>query len=102
MVQRRSGAAGAKPPGAIEGFGFTVSGGMTSLAGCSGENFASVLRSLGYRMERRPKPAAPAPAPVEAMAQPAHSAQEAAPMPSDAPVIRTTLRSMRMGRFETP
>ena len=25
---------------------------MTSLLGCSGEDFASVLRSLGYRMER--------------------------------------------------
>src|SRR5262249_60628208 len=43
----RSGAAGAKPPGAIEGFGFTVSSGSPSLARCSGENFASVLRSLG-------------------------------------------------------
>jgi ATP-dependent RNA helicase SUPV3L1/SUV3 len=75
----RSGAAGAKPPGAIEGFGFTVSGGMTSLAGCSGENFASVLRSLGYRMERRPKPAEPAPAPGEATTQPV---QESAPIPS--------------------
>jgi ATP-dependent RNA helicase SUPV3L1/SUV3 len=68
----RSGAAGAKPPGAIEGFGFTVSGGMTSLAGCSGENFASVLRSLGYRMERRPKPAEPA----------QESAPESAPVPA--------------------
>ena len=28
---------------------------MTSLAGCSGEDFASVLRSLGYRMEKRPR-----------------------------------------------
>ena len=35
---------------------------MTSLAGCSGEDFASVLRSLGYRMEKRPKPAEPPPA----------------------------------------
>jgi ATP-dependent RNA helicase SUPV3L1/SUV3 len=68
----RSGAAGAKPPGAIEGFGFTVSAGMTSLAGCSGENFASVLRSLGYRMERRPKPAEPA----------QELAQESAPIPA--------------------
>src|SRR6516225_1501444 len=55
----RAGAAGAKPAGAIEGFGFTVTVGMTSLAGCSGEDFASVLRSLGYRMEKRPPPAAP-------------------------------------------
>src|SRR4029077_5428169 len=67
----RSGAAGAKPPGAIDGFGFTVTGGMTSLAGCSGENFASVLRSLGYRMERRPKPVEPVLTSAEAMAQPA-------------------------------
>ena len=58
----RAGAPGAKPPGAIDGFGFTVTVGMTSLAGCSGEDFASVLRSLGYRMEKRPKPAEPPPA----------------------------------------
>jgi ATP-dependent RNA helicase SUPV3L1/SUV3 len=75
----RSGAAGAKPPGAIDGFGFTVTGGMTSLAGCSGENFASVLRSLGYRMERRPKPVEPVLTPAEAMAQPAQPAQELVP-----------------------
>jgi ATP-dependent RNA helicase SUPV3L1/SUV3 len=52
----RAGSAGTKPQGAIDGFGFTVTVGMTSLAGCSGEDFASVLRSLGYRMEKRPKP----------------------------------------------
>ena len=52
----RAGGTAAKPPGAIEGFGFTVTVGMTSLAGCSGEDFASVLRSLGYRMEKRSKP----------------------------------------------
>jgi ATP-dependent RNA helicase SUPV3L1/SUV3 len=61
----RPGAASAKPPGATEGFGFIVTSGMTSLAGCSGENFASVLRALGYRMERRPKPAEPALVPTE-------------------------------------
>jgi ATP-dependent RNA helicase SUPV3L1/SUV3 len=72
----RSGGAGVKPPGATEGFGFTVTAGMTSLAGCSGENFASVLRSLGYRMEKRPKPPEAAPAPAEATAQSSHSAQE--------------------------
>jgi ATP-dependent RNA helicase SUPV3L1/SUV3 len=32
---------------------------MTSLTGASGEDFASILRSLGYRMERRPKPVEP-------------------------------------------
>ena len=79
----RSGAAGAKPPGAIEGFGFTVSAGMTSLAGCSGENFASVLRSLGYRMEKRPKPAeAPEPAPSAVPEPVAASRSRAAGAPS--------------------
>ncbi len=29
--------------------GFLVSGGMTSLTGCSGEPFASILRSMGFR-----------------------------------------------------
>jgi ATP-dependent RNA helicase SUPV3L1/SUV3 len=52
----REGAAGMKPPGAIAGGGFTVANAMTSLTGASGEDFASILRSLGYRMERRPKP----------------------------------------------
>jgi ATP-dependent RNA helicase SUPV3L1/SUV3 len=72
----RAGAAGAKPPGAIDGFGFTVTAGMMSLAGCSGEDFASVLRSLGYRMEKRPKP-------VEAPAHPSASVPPAESAPSD-------------------
>ncbi len=52
----REGAPGRKPPGAITGGGFTVVNTMTSLTGASGEDFASILRSLGYRLERRPKP----------------------------------------------
>ena len=52
----REGSTGTKPPGAFAGGGFTVFNGMTSLTGASGEDFASILRSLGYRMERRPKP----------------------------------------------
>ena len=40
---------------------------MTSLTGASGEDFASILRSLGYRMDRKPKPVEAKPAePVEA------------------------------------
>jgi ATP-dependent RNA helicase SUPV3L1/SUV3 len=79
----REGAPGVKPPGAIAGGGFTVVNGMTSLTGASGEDFASILRSLGYRMERRPKPAEPAQAaapaeqvttPVEQLAAPVETA----------------------------
>ncbi|MGC1780504.1 MAG: helicase-related protein [Xanthobacteraceae bacterium] len=62
-----------KPPGAVAGGGFTVVNGMTSLTGASGEDFASILRSLGYRMEQRPKPAEP-PAPSE---EPPNSAETA-------------------------
>ena len=55
----RNNSPGVKPPGALDGSGFTITGGMTSLVGASGDDFASVLRSLGYRMERRPKPPEP-------------------------------------------
>jgi ATP-dependent RNA helicase SUPV3L1/SUV3 len=53
---------GEKPAGAFDGRGFVVTQAMTSLTGSAGEDFASILRALGYRMERRaplpPKPAA--------------------------------------------
>ena len=63
----RPNSAGVKPQGAFEGVGFTVTQAMTSLTGSSGEDFASILRALGYRMEKRPKPPeAPAAAPESA------------------------------------
>ena len=59
----KPGQPGTPPAGAADGNGFTVTVAMTSLAGCSGEDFAEILRSLGYRMERKPKPqSAPSPA----------------------------------------
>ncbi|MBV9556204.1 MAG: helicase [Pseudolabrys sp.] len=70
----REGATGEKPAGAFDGRGFTVTGAMTSLTGASGEDFASILRSLGYRMDRKPKPPATA-ATVDA--KPAHTAPAA-------------------------
>src|SRR5204862_5048810 len=58
----RPGAPGQKPAGAFDGRSFVVTQAMTSLTGSAGEDFASVLRALGYRMEKRPplpvKPAA--------------------------------------------
>jgi ATP-dependent RNA helicase SUPV3L1/SUV3 len=94
----RSGSPAPKPPGVVEGGGFTVTVNMTSLTGSSGEDFASVLRSLGYRMEKKPKPAEPpaaaAAAAAAAVAAPAEAAADAsAPAettveaaPSEAPV----------------
>ncbi len=74
----RDGAAGSKPPGAFPSGGFTVVNGMTSLTGASGEDFASILRSLGYRMERRPKP--PEPVQEKAAGEPPSGV---APAPAD-------------------
>src|SRR5262252_2705679 len=54
---------GEKPPGAFDGRGFVVTQAMTSLTGSAGEDFASILRALGYRMEHRP-PLAPKPVDV--------------------------------------
>jgi ATP-dependent RNA helicase SUPV3L1/SUV3 len=62
----REGSSLPKPPGAFAGGGFIVVNTMTSLTGASGEDFASILGSLGYRVERRPKPAEPAPPPAAA------------------------------------
>jgi ATP-dependent RNA helicase SUPV3L1/SUV3 len=44
---------GEAPAGAYTGDGFTVTGAMTSLAGCAGEDFAAVLKGLGYRAEKK-------------------------------------------------
>ncbi|MEH2524816.1 MULTISPECIES: helicase-related protein [unclassified Bradyrhizobium] len=60
----RESSPGEKPAGAFDGRGFVVTQAMTSLTGSAGEDFASILRALGYRMDRRP-PLPPKPAPVE-------------------------------------
>ena len=61
---------GEKPAGAFDGRGFVVTQAMTSLTGSAGEDFASILRALGYRSEKRaalpPKPVVVEAAPVEA------------------------------------
>jgi ATP-dependent RNA helicase SUPV3L1/SUV3 len=64
---------GQKPLAAFEGGGFTVTPAMTSLLGCSGEEFASILQALGYRMEKRPRP--PTPPPVSDTAPAAKAAE---------------------------
>jgi ATP-dependent RNA helicase SUPV3L1/SUV3 len=76
---------GPKPDGVFDGRGFTVTGAMTSLTGASGEDFASILRSLGYRMDRRPKPAEPKPAEDAMAAESVTPATEAAPPQVESP-----------------
>lgn len=64
---------GQPPVGAADQDGFVATGAMTSLVGCAGEDFASILRSLGYVSVKRPGPAitvalAAAPTPIVAAA----------------------------------
>ena len=84
----REGVPGPKPDGVFDGRGFLITGAMTSLTGASGEDFASILRSLGYRMDRKPKPIEPVATASATMTEgataPANVAAETAPV-SDAP-----------------
>ncbi|MDR1828177.1 MAG: helicase [Methylobacteriaceae bacterium] len=48
---------GEPPTGAADGDGFVPTVAMTSLVGCAGEEFAGILKSLGYVSESRPGPA---------------------------------------------
>jgi len=74
---------GPKPDGVFDGRGFTVTGAMTSLTGASGEDFASILRSLGYRLDRRPKPADTKPADTKpAVTKPAEAVAASETVPA--------------------
>ena len=57
IAYRPGATAGDPPPGAADGEGFVATVNMTSLVGCSGEDFSSILKSLGYASETRPGPA---------------------------------------------
>ncbi len=57
-VMYRPGVSGGTPPeGTADYDGFVVTGSMTSLAGCAGDDFAEILKSLGYVLDRRAGPA---------------------------------------------
>jgi ATP-dependent RNA helicase SUPV3L1/SUV3 len=67
-----------RPAGSVEGGGFAVVSDMMSLVGCSGEEFDEILRSLGFRDQKRsvPKPVLHVAA-VSAAAEPAATTDEA-------------------------
>ncbi len=72
---------GDPPSGAADGDSFVVTVGMTSLAGCSGEAFGTILKSLGYVLDRRPGPAITVPLLPKAATTPIEAAK-----PTEAPV----------------
>jgi ATP-dependent RNA helicase SUPV3L1/SUV3 len=65
----RPGSPGNKPAGAFDGRSFTATQAMTSLTGSAGEDFASILKALGYRMEKRPPLPVEVAPPVEVIAE---------------------------------
>jgi ATP-dependent RNA helicase SUPV3L1/SUV3 len=76
------------PAGAADGDGFVVTGAMTSLTGCSGEQFASVLRSLGFASHMVKGPVLTVVAPIAsetpaAAESPGPNAEEQAAPPTD-------------------
>ncbi len=76
-IQYRPGTTPGEPPaGAADGDGFVVTTAMTSLCGCAGEDFAGILRSLGYVAEKRNGPAISVP--LAAPAAPAGTSEPAA------------------------
>ncbi|MGY3448758.1 ATP-dependent RNA helicase SUPV3L1/SUV3 [Bradyrhizobium sp. USDA 4353] len=88
---------GEKPAGAFDGRGFVVTQAMTSLTGSAGEDFASILRALGYRMEKRPPlPPKPVETPVE---KPADVAADAA-APDAAPAEAAPAESLEASASE--
>ncbi|CCE04188.1 conserved hypothetical protein [Bradyrhizobium sp. STM 3843] len=100
----RENAPGEKPAGAFDGRGFVVTQAMTSLTGSAGEDFASILRALGYRMEKRP-PLPPKPVEAPAQAQPQDAAAEAAVAEdtvAEAAPAEATLETTSEAGTETP
>ncbi len=90
----REGSLGEKPAGAFDGRSFVVTQAMTSLTGSAGEDFASILRALGYRMDRRPPlPPKPVAAVVEAAAE--------TPV-TETPVMETPVAETTEAAADTP
>ncbi len=84
IAYRPGATVGDPPAGAADGDGFVVTVAMTSLAGCSGESFASILKSLSYASEQRPGPAITVPILAKASTQPIKpAAVETAPVEED-------------------
>lgn len=85
-----------RPEGSVEGGGFTVIADMMSLVGCSGEDMASILRALGYRMDRRKVVQPPAPVP----AKPEDAAAEGA-LPESAETEKAETEKAETAAVET-
>ncbi|TKT71524.1 helicase [Afipia massiliensis] len=80
----RPGSSGEKPAGAFDGRSFIATQAMTSLTGSAGDDFASILKALGYRMEKRPPLPVEVAPPVAPAETPAETAAGSEAVPTDA------------------
>ncbi|MBM6593508.1 helicase-related protein [Microvirga pudoricolor] len=95
---------GEAPAGAADGEGFVPTVAMTSLVGCAGEDFATILKSLGYVSESRPGPAitvplVEAPRAIEPAGQ-AGSPEPGAEASSEAPMPEAESAQAELGQGE--
>ena len=88
---------GEKPAGAFDGRGFVVTQAMTSLTGSAGEDFASILRALGYRMDRRP----PLP-PKPVAATPVEATETVAAETTEAPAVEASVEAGSDAAVDAP
>jgi ATP-dependent RNA helicase SUPV3L1/SUV3 len=94
---------GDAPSGAADGDGFVVTVAMTSLAGCSGEAFASILRSLGYQSDKRAGPAITVPLLTAAPREPIKpAAEKAGAVASEETPVETPAAEEAPAGEETP
>ncbi len=85
-IAYRPGATPGEPPaGTADGEGFIQTPAMTSLVGTSGEDFGSILKSLGYVSDRRPGPAITVPLLPARVAATVPAAQTASETATDEP-----------------
>ena len=96
-----------RPSGSVEGGGFMIVADMMSLVGCSGEEFEGILRSLGFRMQKKKiiGPATPA-TPVEATAPPSETETISEPVvvavPEPEPIAATVTEAELVPVVEEP
>ncbi len=100
--------AGEPPAGAADGEGFIVTVAMTSLAGCSGDAFSTILRSLGYQSDKRAGPAITVPLLAEAsrealkpVTEGATESAAEAPAEETAPVAETPVTEASVAEAST-
>ncbi len=101
-IQYRPGVTpGDAPQGTADGDGFVVTLAMTSLCGCAGEDFNSILKSLGYVMDKRKGPAITVPLVPAASTTPVN-AETASAATADAPSVSNEAAPVVEAPSETP